>query len=40
MAPYPFSSRKNRIDWLLLGAMAGLTLLGALCIMSAVKEVT
>ena len=40
MAPYKAHSRKTRLDWLLLGAMAGLTLLGALCIMSAVNSVS
>ena len=40
MAPYTSRLRKNRIDWLLLGAMAGLALLGALCIMSAVNAVS
>ncbi len=40
MTAYPARTRKNRLDWLLLGAMAGLALLGALCIMSAVNSVS
>ena len=40
MVGYKSSSRKSKIDWLLLGAMLGLALLGALCIMSAVNALS
>lgn len=40
MIGYKSSSRKSKIDWLLLGAMLGLALLGALCIMSAVNALS
>lgn len=40
MTQYKSRLYKSRIDWLLLGAMAGLVLLGALCIMSAVNAVS
>lgn len=37
MLGYKSTARKSKMDWLLFGAMAGLALLGALCIMSAVN---
>lgn len=40
MTQYKSRLYKSRIDWLLLGAMAGLVLLGALCIMSAVNAIS
>lgn len=40
MSKYKSRTRKSTIDWLLLGAMAGLALLGAMCIASAVNALT
>ena len=40
MTRYSFGTHKNKIDILLLGAMTLLALLGALCIMSAVNDLS
>lgn len=40
MTQYKSNARKSKIDWLLFGAMAGLVVLGALCIMSAVNALS
>ena len=40
MTKYKSRLHKGMMDWLLFGAMAGLVLLGALCIMSAVNAVS
>ncbi len=40
MTDHKTTMRKHKMDWLLFGAMLGLVLLGALCIMSAVNAVS
>ncbi len=40
MTDHKSTTRKHKMDWLLFGAMLGLVLLGALCIMSAVHAVS
>ncbi|MBR3899606.1 MAG: FtsW/RodA/SpoVE family cell cycle protein [Elusimicrobiaceae bacterium] len=40
MMNYKSNLRKSKMDWLLLGAMAGLAVMGALCIMSAVNALS
>ncbi len=40
MTQYKSNTRKSKMDWALFGAMAGLAILGALCIMSAVNALT